>query len=191
MITLELPNTKYKDSFIATIKECQPFLSEPKTPSNNWWKSWAKYDIDYLQNDFEEFVKDRLDIDNGFLAKRWNTQVHTYWLIRDGESIGQVEIRPNLDSPMLREAGGNIGMIMRPSVVGRGYAFHCIPQFKEVFKKLGLTKIMVSCDITNKASFKLISGVVKHFGGYQEEGIVSAEINGNAYQLYRFWVNVL
>lgn len=188
MVTIELPNVKYKNSFIECIHECRKYLDVPETPSNNWWRSWAKFNIENLENDFENFVKDRLDTTNGYLAKRWQTEVHTYWIIANGEFQGQIEIRPNMDISL---PSGHVGVCMRPSAFGKGYAFRAAGALKVIFKKLGLEKIKVSCDITNKASHKLISGCVRIFGGYQEEGVVESDINGKHYHIYRFWINVL
>lgn len=53
MVTVELPNAKYKDSFIACLRECQKYLDVAKPPSNIWWHSWAKMDIENLQTDFK------------------------------------------------------------------------------------------------------------------------------------------
>lgn len=41
MVTVELPNAKYKDSFIACLHECQKYLDVAKPPSNIWWRSWV------------------------------------------------------------------------------------------------------------------------------------------------------
>lgn len=88
------------------------------------------------------------------LPKGW-IPFTTYWLIDQNEFIGIVQIRHKL-TPHLRKIGGLIGYTIRPSKRKQGYGKKILALALPKAKKLGLTKILVTCDENNLASKKII-----------------------------------
>ncbi len=89
----------------------------------------------------------------------------TYFSIRkqDQRIIGTIQLRHSL-SGMLRKYGGHIGYGIRPSERRKGYGSEQLVLVLEEAKKLGLDKVMITCDKNNLGS----SSVIKNNGGVLE-----------------------
>lgn len=80
----------------------------------------------------------------------------TYWLLDNGEIIGEANVRHEL-TPQLRIEGGHIGYWIRPSRRGQGYGRKILELvLRKAAEDIGITRFLVTCDETNAASKKII-----------------------------------
>jgi predicted acetyltransferase len=101
--------------------------------------------------------------------------VTTLWWVEGEEYLARVAIRHRLTAHLL-EVGGHIGYDVRPSARRRGHATAMLSAVLPVAQGLGITSALVTCDVTNIASRKVI------------------EANGGAFEdqrgeKLRFWVS--
>ena len=103
----------------------------------------------------EEYVRIRLDHSLGKnLPKGW-IPATTYWLMDGKIFIGETTIRHQL-TEHLRNVGGQIGYWIRPSKRKQGYGTQILKFSLQEAKKMGLAKIIITCDETNEGSRKII-----------------------------------
>ena len=94
---------------------------------------------------------------------------------RDGATfLGRISIRHELNE-VLRDVGGHIGYDVRPSARRRGHATEMLRQAKPVAQSLGIDPALVTCDVANIGSRKVILAN----GGVLED---------ERYGKLRFWV---
>jgi len=98
----------------------------------------------------------------------------TYWFIDGEDYLGRITIRHRL-TVQLREIGGHIGYDVRPSARRRGYATAMLRDVLPYAKELGIDLALVTCDVDNVASRKVIESA---------GGILEDERNGKL----RYWV---
>ena len=85
-------------------------------------------------------------------------------VVRD-QIVGRVSIRHELND-FLREYGGHVGYGVIPSERGKGYATEILRQALDICAEMKLRKIMISCDVDNLASKKVIE---KNGGVFERE----------------------
>lgn len=96
--------------------------------------------------------------------------------------VGRLSIRHTLTEHLLK-VGGHIGYGVVPSERRQGYATKMLRFSLAEAKKLGLKKVLVTCDDNNHGSIKVIES-----SGGQLENIVMVEI-GKPYKL-RYWIEL-
>ncbi|MED0936596.1 GNAT family N-acetyltransferase [Bacillus mobilis] len=99
-----------------------------------------------------------------------------------GKLVGFVNIRQRLNEELLRESG-HIGYSVHPNKRRQGYATKQLKLALYEAQKLGLQKVLITCDKANIASAKTIQKV----GGMLENEIVSSH-TGEIVQ--RYWVEI-
>jgi predicted acetyltransferase len=77
------------------------------------------------------------------------------WWVAEGRLIGRVSIRHRL-TPFLREVGGHIGYVVRPSARRRGHATAMLAAALPHAAALGHEQVLVTCDHDNVGSRKAI-----------------------------------
>lgn len=101
-----------------------------------------------------------------------NVPATTYFTVRrnDNKIVGSIQLRHELDDDLCKR-GGHIGYGIRPAERGKGYATKQLSLVLEKAKKIGLSRVMISCDQTNLASSKvaLNNGAKLEWEGYDEE----------------------
>lgn len=95
--------------------------------------------------------------------------------------LGAVNIRHYLNDSLLKE-GGHIGDGIRPSERRKGYATEMIRLALTECKKLGIDKVLMTCDKENIASAK---SIIKN-GGILENEFVNSD--GKVEQ--RYWISI-
>lgn len=95
--------------------------------------------------------------------------------------LGAVNIRHYLNDSLLKE-GGHIGDGIRPSERRKGYATEMIRLALIECKKLGIDKVLMTCDKENIASAK---SIIKN-GGILESEFVNSD--GKVEQ--RYWISI-
>ncbi|HWB61996.1 MAG TPA: GNAT family N-acetyltransferase [Chitinophagales bacterium] len=106
----------------------------------------------------------------------------TFWLIDNGNFIGRLGIRHFLNDDLYK-FGGHIGYVIAPQYRRRGYGTKILELSLKEAAKLGLQKVLVTCDNTNFASARIIekNGGVFENEMYNEETRVWKK---------RYWINV-
>ena len=79
----------------------------------------------------------------------------TLWWVEDEEYLARIAIRHRLTARLL-EGGGHIGYDVRSSARRRGHATAMLRAAMPVARGLGITSALVTCDVTNAASRKVI-----------------------------------
>ena len=79
----------------------------------------------------------------------------TLWWVQDDEYLGRVAIRHRLTAHLL-DIGGHIGYDVRPSARRRGHATAMLRAALPVAHRLGIASALITCDVTNIASRKVI-----------------------------------
>jgi predicted acetyltransferase len=80
----------------------------------------------------------------------------SYWLVADGpEVVGISRLRHRL-TPLLRQHGGHIGFVVRPSLRRRGHGIVLLRLTLERARTRGLTRILLTCDSDNLGSRRVI-----------------------------------
>lgn len=98
----------------------------------------------------------------------------TLWWVQDDAYLGRLAIRHRL-TPRLREFGGHIGYDVRPTARRRGHATAMLTAALPVACHLDITSALVTCDVDNVASRKVIE---------RNGGIFADQRSGKL----RFWV---
>ncbi len=88
----------------------------------------------------------------------------TLWWVEGEEYVGRIAVRHRL-TPRLREVGGHIGYDVRPSARRRGHATAMLHAALPVAGNLGIESALVTCDVDNVASRK----VIERNGGVLED----------------------
>ncbi|MFA1807733.1 GNAT family N-acetyltransferase [Bacillus anthracis] len=99
-----------------------------------------------------------------------------------GELIGFVNIRHRLNEELLRESG-HIGYSVHPDKRRQGYATKQLKLALDEAEKLGLKKVLITCDKSNVGSAKTIQKV----GGVLEDEVVSSH---KSEIVQRYWVEI-
>lgn len=100
----------------------------------------------------------------------------TRWIAQDGRLLGFVSIRHELND-RLREVGGHIGYAVRPSARGRGVASAACALALAECRRLGVERVLITCDDDNRASARVI----------ERNGGVLEDVRGGK---RRYWVDV-
>ena len=81
--------------------------------------------------------------------------VSTFWLVDNGDYIGSTNVRHKLNT-FLRDYGGHIGYTIRPTKRRLGYGTEICRLALEESKKLGLKRVLITCDDDNEGSRLII-----------------------------------
>ena len=108
---------------------------------------------------------------------------HMYLAVRksDDKVVGVIDLRHHINHPILGTWGGHCGYSVRPSERGKGYAKEMLRLNIQNAKAMGIEKILVTCDVNNKASEKTILA---------NDGVYENTIDVDGSQMKRYWVNV-
>src|SRR3989344_2195211 len=140
---LVLPSIKYKSDYSKALEESKDevgvtILRKPKEGES-----------------FEEFVKKIKSESKGLnLPESW-VPATELWLADNNVFIGYVNIRHSLTEHLLN-IGGHIGYWIRPSKRHMGYGKKLLALSLLEAKKLGISKVLVTCDDTNIGSRRII-----------------------------------
>jgi predicted acetyltransferase len=96
------------------------------------------------------------------------------WWVEGDEYLGRLSVRHELND-FLRELGGHIGYVVRPSARRRGHAGAMLAAARPIARDLGIDPALVTCDDTNAASRRVIESTGGVFEDQREDKL-------------RFWV---
>ena len=138
---------------------------------------WAIFKNDY--HDFDYYLE-HLELKE---AAEGLVPDSVFFLLHESRDrlLGAVNIRHYLNDSLLKE-GGHIGDGIRPSERRKGYATEMIRLALIECKKLGIDKVLMTCDKENIASAK---SIIKN-GGILENEFVNSD--GKVEQ--RYWISI-
>jgi len=163
---------EYKDSFLAAWKECE----EDETRYCFATEQDSRVDAEKNFNSYLALEKARMNGD--CLPAGYVPQTH-FWLIDNEEFVGEVSMRHRL-TDSLTKYGGHIGYAIRPTKRRMGYGTVILRLALDEAKKFGFDKALITCDITNIGSQKVIQA-----NGGVLENIIS---NPNGPDKMRWWI---
>jgi predicted acetyltransferase len=141
MPVLAPPSPDYKDSFLEALGE---YHAE---------RRFLAWDVDTIAADFPAFAaslrRNETKFDEGDVPES------ILWLVQDKTYIGRINLRHRLNDN-LRRIGGNLGYDIRPSMRKRGYGDLICRLGLDEARKLGLQRVLLTCDEDNPASRKII-----------------------------------
>ena len=176
-IKIELPNLKYKDSFLAGMREFSCLDSECR---------YAKYAKSMSDEEFEkEVVQPKLEAMTGKgLPEGWVPST-VFWIIQTDteEYVGRIDLRHSL-TESLRTLGGHIGYDIVPSKRGKGYVKAALRLVLEEAHKMGIEQVLITCDEDNEPSRRTIAGAFQEYGGKED-----VMLKDNDKNKLRFWIN--
>lgn len=142
-VKLVEPSILFKDSFLE-------FVEDVKSTGYESYEHYTK-----AEKDFEEFITDLINSSKGInIPEDW-VPCSSYWLIDDSEVVGVIRIRHRVDSDYLQMIG-HIGYEIKSSKRKRGYGSKLLELGLIEAKKIGLEKVLITCNEDNIGSIRII-----------------------------------
>lgn len=101
----------------------------------------------------------------------------------DNRLVGMIDLRHDINHPVLSLYGGHIGYSVHPDERRKGYATEMLAICLEKAKELGLPRVMISCVEGNIGSEKTI---LNNGGEYQ----TTVTVGSRGENLKRFWIEL-
>lgn len=139
---LVAPSIKYQQSYLEALKEAK---GETGTILRRIKEGES----------FEQFVENIKGETKGINLPEGFVSATELWLIDNNEFIGRVSIRHTLNEN-LEKMGGHIGYYVRVSKRGKGYGKKILAMGLKYARKLGIDKVLITCDLNNIPSAKVI-----------------------------------
>ena len=179
MLKLVKVSEKHLSAIIQAVKEY-------KTDTNPYRVAEINNLIDAVDHDNILFwIKQKQNEDKGINLNPGYV-ASTYYLLMEGEEyIGSFQLRHEL-TERLMNIGGNISYIILPSKRQKGYAFKGLRLVLSEARKMGLDRVLITCNAKNDASFAVMTKAMKKYGG---EILPDVEID-DGFE-HRVWVNTV
>ena len=174
---MSLKLIKLTKEYESALAEMIDEWKEDQEINNTNHSPWAIFKNDY--HDFDYYLEN-LEIKSEGDGKVPDS---VFFLLDEDRNrlLGAVDIRHYLNESLLRE-GGHIGDGIRPSERRKGYATEMIRLALIECKKLGMNKVLITCDRDNIGSAKSII----NNGGILENEFVNSD--GEIEQ--RYWITL-
>jgi predicted acetyltransferase len=170
MSSLVTPTAEYKESFLEAVAEFEPHEQNMIVERR------------LAGGDFDRYLKVVEAWTRGEQMPLGWVSVSTFWLIDDGVYVGSTNVRHELNR-YLHDYGGHIGYTIRPTKRRMGYGTEICRLALEESKKLGLTRVLITCDDDNVGSRKIIEAN----GGVLEDVVPQPDVN---VPKRRYWFDV-
>lgn len=172
MAQLVRPESRYKESYLSALRE---FHREGR---------YTYHDLDQLDGDFDAHIADECKRIHPENIAAYRVPETIFWLVDDGEFIGRLELRHQLNDHLL-EVGGHIGYSIRPGRRKEGYGTIILDLGLQKACEFGMERVLLTCDPDNVASRKIIEK-----NGGEFENRVDVVRDGMEYHKLRFWIDV-
>ncbi len=164
------PSEQWESAFLAFLREFADAREEIGEPSRS------------AKSTFREFLAQLRDWARGVNLPEGYVPSSSYWLVSDeGEILGQVNIRHRL-TPALEDFGGHVGYHVRPGQRGKGHGTKMLALALDEARRLGLTRVLITCDPENIASVR----VIEKNGGV----LASRSVANNGRLTSRYWIEL-
>ncbi len=170
MIKLISPSAQFKSSYEQALQE---FAEENRN---------LEYRCPKKAEKFEDFTTRIQKMRMGEGLPKGYVPESVMWLVDGDEFIGEASIRHELNDFLL-QVGGHIGYLIRPSKRQQGYGKQILKLSLEKTKKMGIKKVLLTCDETNIGSYKIIEAN----GGILENAV---EMDEGQPRKLRYWINL-
>lgn len=170
MIKLVNPSRRYKDSYLE-------FLQESQKEGRN-----MDLNIKNLRANFESFIKQLNGYREGISLPKGYVPESRFWLVNGNNFIGSVSIRHHLTG-LLNKVGGHIGYEIRSNERKKGYGKKILSLALKKAKQLGIKKALITCDITNIGSKKIIEANGGVLDSIEDQGKEKPN-------KLRYWINL-
>ncbi len=133
---------------------------------------------------FEEWLVNGENERNGVNLPKGYCKATQFICVRteDNKVVGLLQIRHELND-YLANFGGHIGDSIHPNERGKGYGTQMLKLGLEKSKEIGLTKVLLTCRVENKASKRC---VIKNGGVYEDTRTTP---DGSA-TFDRYWIEI-
>lgn len=101
--------------------------------------------------------------------------------LNDNRIVGIIDLRHHINHPILSTWGGHIGYYVRPCERKKGYATEMLRQNLLNCNRLGIDKVLITCNVDNYASERTIIA---------NGGIFEREIEVDGEMMKRFWITL-
>lgn len=165
---LAAPDERYKASYISAMSE---FHAEGR---------YDDLDLAWLRDHFSVHVADLLH--RAHSARLGRVKETTFWLVEGETYIGRVAIRHALNAALLR-FGGHIGYDIRPACRRCGHGRSILRLALPEARKLGLRRVLLTCDSTNEGSRRIIQA---NGGVFLDETLLA----GRDIPTQRWWIDL-
>ena len=173
-LELRRPAVAFQETYLSGLAELETDADRAR-----WVALWSAAPLDTPTRGFASYVQMLLAREQA-VPKGFVTDT-VYWAIRDGEMVGRISIRHELNEA-LRKEGGHTGYIVRPSVRKQGIATEMLRQILLTDRARSIGRLLVTCDEDNLASEKAI----RKNGGILENVI---EFGAGQQRTKRFWIS--
>lgn len=176
MIRLELPSEKYKESYVAAIREFH-------ADGNKQAEYYGALDpMKFSDPDiFARYVASLENQRHGIDLPEGYVPATEFWIITDSdEYAGRLHIRHELND-YLKSFGGHIGYNVRPSLRGQGVGSMALKLGLDEARAMGFDRVLITCDDDNIASKKIIE---------KNGGVLENKIASDTVDKCRYWVSL-
>jgi predicted acetyltransferase len=170
---LTTPNIKYKTSYLEALAE---FAAEGSD-------YYANLDPEAVAFNFDKYVEILHSHALGQNLPAGYVPQTLLWLVDGDQYLGQVSIRHEL-TPQLLHEGGHIGYNIRPSERQKGYGKLALKLALPIARQLGIEQALVTCDVGNTASKKIIEAN----GGILED---IRDLGPDKPEKMRYWIKTI
>ncbi len=188
MVTLARPHVRFHGSFLAAADEFRAAGQGQHDGIVNWPAAgdfpgvvFTREGLEDLR-EFARLVANRIGDEkaDGPRPPGWTSA--TYWWLEDphvaDEFVGSISLRHSIEHPILATVGGHVGYSVRPSARRRGFATDALRQVVPRAAQRGITRLLVTCDLDNLASARVIEAC----GG---------ELEGELQGKRRYWIDAV
>lgn len=171
-LTLVEPDVVYRNAFAAMVEDFRR-SAEPRY-----------LEVDLTPSGFVAFVHRLHEESRGTGLPPGRVPNTTYWLMRPDAALvlGVSNLRHWL-TPALEKEGGHIGYMITPTQRRKGYGTQQLALCLEKACKLGLERVLVTCDTDNIASARII----QKNGGIFESEVIS---DYSTKPVSRYWIEL-